>query len=89
MRRVHREELRCESHLMLIGLRFDFIIEAPLSIPVERRATQLKTISSQLRIRVKGKNNMINPYPLIHKSIYSTNCKLHKVVIKGLSDYWQ
>ena len=70
MRRVHREELRCESHLMLIGLRVDFIIEAPLSIPKERRATQLKTISSQLRIRVKGKNclditdnNIIGTYP--------------------------
>ena len=51
MRRVHREELRDEPQLALIGLRFDFLIEAPKTMLGERREMHLKIVSSQLKMK--------------------------------------
>ena len=54
VRRVYREELNCEDEVLLVGLRLDFIIEAPQHLSETRAELQLKIISSQLKTRVKG-----------------------------------
>ena len=54
VRRVHREELTCESDIYLFGLRLDFIIEAPQHMSSIRTELQMKIISSQLKTKVKG-----------------------------------
>ena len=54
VRRVYREEAQCGEELLLAGLRFDFIIEAPRLCSETRLELQQKIISSQLKTKIRG-----------------------------------
>ena len=56
VRRVHREEAQCGDEILVVGLRFDFVIEAPRMVTEKRLELQLKIISSQLKTKVRGMN---------------------------------
>ena len=54
VRRVQRDELRCDELLVLHNLRLDFVIAAPSTLKRERQELFLDQVTAQLKIRVKG-----------------------------------
>ena len=56
VRRVQRDELRCDDLLVLYNLRLDFIISAPNELKRERQELFLEKVTGQLKIRVKGEH---------------------------------
>ena len=56
VRRVQRDEIRCDELFVLFNLRLDFVIDTPSELSRRRKELFLEKVTAQLKVRVKGED---------------------------------